>query len=62
VREYRRLLAALRPHLGLLAAAICAMIVLSAATGAFSWLVGPMFQFVFRGGTLDAAALRSAAP
>src|SRR3989449_9257345 len=38
------------------------MIVLSAATGAFSWLVGPMFQFVFKGGALDAKALRSALP
>jgi ATP-binding cassette, subfamily B, bacterial MsbA len=62
VKEYRRLLGAVRPHLGLLAAAIAAMIVLSAATGAFSWLVGPMFQFVFKGGVLDAAALRSALP
>jgi len=62
VREYRRLLAALRPHLGLLLAAVAAMALLSAATGAFSWLVGPMFQFVFKGGALDAAALRSALP
>jgi len=52
----------LRPHLRLLSAAILAMVVLSAATGAFSWLVGPMFQFVFKGGALDAAALRSALP
>jgi len=62
VKEYRRLLASVRPHLGLLAAAIASMIVLSAATGAFSWLVGPMFQFVFKGGALDAKALRSALP
>ena len=62
VREYRRLLAAVRPHLSLLAAAIASMLVLSAATGAFSWLVGPMFQFVFKGGALDAGALRSALP
>src|SRR5947199_10094853 len=62
VREYRRLLAAVRPHLSLLAAAIASMLVLSAATGAFSWLVGPMFQFVFKGGALDAKALRSALP
>ncbi|MGZ6125412.1 MAG: ABC transporter transmembrane domain-containing protein, partial [Myxococcales bacterium] len=62
MKEYRRLLAAVRPHLGLLAAAIAAMIVLSAATGAFSWLVGPMFQFVFKGGRLDESALRSALP
>src|SRR5207253_3944681 len=32
------------------------------ATGAFSWLVGPMFQFVFKGGALDAGALKSALP
>ncbi|OLD45277.1 MAG: ABC transporter [Chloroflexi bacterium 13_1_40CM_2_68_14] len=62
MKEYRRLLASVRPHLGLLAAAIASMIVLSAATGAFSWLVGPMFQFVFKGGALDAKALRSALP
>jgi ATP-binding cassette, subfamily B, bacterial MsbA len=62
VKEYRRLLAAVGPHISLLAAAIAAMVLLSAATGAFSWLVGPMFQFVFKGGTLDAAALRSALP
>ena len=62
VKEYRRLLAAVRPHLGLLATAIASMVVLSAATGAFSWLVGPMFQFVFKGGALDAGALRSALP
>ena len=62
MNEYRRLLAAVRPHLGLLAAAIASMVVLSAATGAFSWLVGPMFQFVFKGGALDAGALRSALP
>src|SRR3954469_12821858 len=62
MHDYRRLLAAVRPHAGLLAAAIASMIVLSAATGAFSWLVGPMFQFVFKGGSLDASALRSALP
>jgi subfamily B ATP-binding cassette protein MsbA len=62
VQEYRRLLAALRPHLGLLAAAIASMAVLSLATGAFSWLVGPMFEFVFKGGALNAAKLRSALP
>src|SRR6202521_2706485 len=38
------------------------MLVLSAATGAFSWLVGPMFQFVFKGGALDAGALKTALP
>ncbi len=52
----------MRPHGALLAAAIAAMIALSAATGAFSWLVGPMFQFVFKGGNLDARALHSALP
>jgi subfamily B ATP-binding cassette protein MsbA len=62
VQSYRRLLASLRPHKGLLSAAIAAMVVLSAATGAFGWLVGPMFQFVFRGGSLDAGMLRSALP
>ena len=62
MQSYRRLLASLRPHKGLLSAAIAAMVVLSAATGAFGWLVGPMFQFVFRGGALDAGTLRSALP
>jgi subfamily B ATP-binding cassette protein MsbA len=62
VQEYRRLVAAVRPHAGLLAAAITSMLVLSAATGAFSWLVGPMFQFVFKGGALDAGALQTALP
>ena len=60
--EYRRLIAAVRPHLSLLSAAISAMVVLSAATGAFSWLVGPLFQFVFKGGQLDAGALHTALP
>jgi subfamily B ATP-binding cassette protein MsbA len=40
----------LRPHAALLAVAIASMAVLSAATGLFSWLVGPLFQFVFQGG------------
>src|SRR4051812_22498735 len=62
MHEYRRLIAAVRPHKGLLAAAIASMVVLSAATGAFSWLVGPMFQFVFKGGDLGPAALRTALP
>jgi len=62
VSEYRRLIAAVRPHLALLAGATFAMVVLSAATGAFSWLVGPMFQFVFKGGALDAGALKTALP
>ena len=60
--EYRRLIAAVRPHLPLLSAAIAAMVVLSAATGAFSWLVGPLFQFVFKGGQLDAGAIHTALP
>jgi len=62
VQSYRRLLASLRPHLGLLGVAILAMVVLSAATGAFGWLVGPMFQFIFKGGALDAGTLASALP
>jgi subfamily B ATP-binding cassette protein MsbA len=62
VTEYRRLIAAVRPHLSLLLLAVGAMVVLSGATGAFSWLVGPMFQFVFKGGALDAPALRTALP
>ena len=55
--NYRRLLGALRPHAGLLAAAIASMVVLAGATGLFSWLVGPLFQYVFRGGELSASAL-----
>jgi subfamily B ATP-binding cassette protein MsbA len=62
VTEYRRLIVVVRPHLPLLTAAIAAMVVLSGATGAFSWLVGPMFQFVFKGGALDASSLRTALP
>jgi subfamily B ATP-binding cassette protein MsbA len=62
VSDYRRLLQSVRPHLGLLSCAIAAMVVLSGATGAFSWLVGPMFQFVFKGGSLDPGALRTALP
>ncbi|TMA26791.1 MAG: ATP-binding cassette domain-containing protein [Deltaproteobacteria bacterium] len=62
MQSYRRLLASLRPHLGLLGVAILAMVVLSAATGAFGWLVGPMFQFIFKGGALDAGTLASALP
>jgi subfamily B ATP-binding cassette protein MsbA len=50
--DYRRLVAAVRPHLGLLAIAIGAMLALAAATGAFSWLIGPLFQYVFQGGEL----------
>ncbi|MCA1827431.1 MAG: ATP-binding cassette domain-containing protein [Myxococcales bacterium] len=60
--DYRRLIGSVRPHLALLSGAIAAMVVLSAATGAFSWLVGPMFQFVFKGGALDPGALRTALP
>ena len=38
------------------------MVLLSAATGLFTWLVGPMFQFVFAGGNLTAETVRSALP
>ena len=62
MQNYRRLLAALRPHLGLLAFAVASMVLLSAATGLFTWLVGPMFQFVFAGGNLTAETVRSALP
>jgi ATP-binding cassette, subfamily B, bacterial MsbA len=55
--NYRRLLAAVRPHAGLFALAIASMVVLAAATGLFSWLVGPLFQYVFRGGELGSAVL-----
>ena len=50
VGDYRRLLAAVRPHAGLFALAIASMVTLAAATGLISWLVGPLFQYVFRGG------------
>ncbi|HWE25833.1 MAG TPA: ABC transporter transmembrane domain-containing protein [Myxococcales bacterium] len=55
--NYRRLLAALRPHVPLFAAAVASMVILAGATGLFSWLVGPLFQYVFRGGELSARAL-----
>src|SRR5882762_2856460 len=55
--NYRRLLAAVRPHAGLLVLAIASMVALAAATGLFSWLVGPMFQYVFRGGELGSTSL-----
>jgi subfamily B ATP-binding cassette protein MsbA len=55
--NYRRLLAAVRPHAGLFALAVASMVVLAAATGLFSWLVGPLFQYVFRGGELGSTAL-----
>src|SRR6267378_3316385 len=55
--NYRRLLAAVRPHAGLLALAIASMVLLAAATGLFSWLVGPLFQYVFRGGELGSTTL-----
>jgi subfamily B ATP-binding cassette protein MsbA len=55
--NYRRLLAAVRPHAGLFALAIASMVLLAAATGLFSWLVGPLFQYVFRGGEMGSAAL-----
>ena len=59
---YRRLLEALRPHQGLIALALSSMIVLSLATGLFSWLVGPLFQFVFQGGNMAPDALRRTLP
>ena len=52
--NYRRLLSAVRPHAPLFAAAIASMVILAGATGMFSWLVGPLFQYVFRGGELSA--------
>jgi subfamily B ATP-binding cassette protein MsbA len=55
--NYRRLLAALRPHAPLFAAALASMVILAGATGLFSWLVGPLFQYVFRGGELSVRAL-----
>ena len=55
--NYRRLLAAVRPHAGLFALAIASMVTLAAATGLFSWLVGPLFQYVFRGGELGSTLL-----
>src|SRR5438552_5030591 len=55
--NYRRLLAAGRPHAGLFALAIASMVLLAAATGLFSWLVGPLFQYVFRGGELGSTLL-----
>jgi subfamily B ATP-binding cassette protein MsbA len=59
---YRRLLEALRPHRTLIAAALSSMVLLSLATGLFSWLVGPLFQFVFQGGNMAPDALRRALP
>ena len=55
--NYRRLLAAVRPHAALFAVAVASMVALAGATGLFSWLVGPLFQYVFRGGELGSAAL-----
>jgi ATP-binding cassette, subfamily B, bacterial MsbA len=60
--HYRRLLAALSPHRTLLSGAVLSMAALSLATGLFSWLTGPLFQFVFAGGDLPAAALERALP
>ncbi|HYZ89592.1 MAG TPA: ABC transporter transmembrane domain-containing protein [Myxococcales bacterium] len=57
MRNYRRLLAAIRPHAALFAAALASMVILAGATGLFSWLVGPLFQYVFRGGELNVRAL-----
>src|SRR5256885_5478762 len=55
--DYRRLLHAVRPHAGLLGLAVASMLVLAAATGAFSWLIGPLFQYVFQGGELKGHGL-----
>ena len=62
MKDYRRLLGSVRPHRALFAFALASMVVLSAATGAFSWLVGPLFQFVFKGGDIDASFVRNALP
>ncbi len=59
---YRRLLAALAPHRRLLVLAVLAMTLLSLATGLFSWLTGPLFQFVFAGGALPGETLQRALP
>jgi subfamily B ATP-binding cassette protein MsbA len=59
---YLRLLSALKPHRALLIWAGLSMTLLSLATGGFSWLVGPLFQFVFAGGTLPAETLHRALP
>src|SRR5471030_2704402 len=62
VHPYRRLLGSLRPHAGLLAGAIAAMALLSGATGLFSWLVGPLFQFVFKGGNVGTELVQRTFP
>jgi ATP-binding cassette, subfamily B, bacterial MsbA len=62
VNAYRRLLAELKPHKGLVAVALSSMVLLSLATGLFSWLVGPLFQFVFTGGDMAPDALRRSLP
>jgi subfamily B ATP-binding cassette protein MsbA len=59
---YLRLLSAVKPHRALLLWAGLSMTLLSLATGGFSWLVGPLFQFVFAGGTLPAETLHRALP
>jgi len=59
---YLRLLTALKPHRALLVWAGLSMTLLSLATGGFSWLVGPLFQFVFAGGVLPAETLHRALP
>lgn len=59
---YRRLLAALAPHWALFAVALASMVALSLATGLFSWLVGPLFQFVFQGGQLAPDVIRRTLP
>jgi subfamily B ATP-binding cassette protein MsbA len=62
VNAYRRLLAQLAPHKGLIAIALSSMVLLSLATGLFSWLVGPLFQFVFTGGEMAPDSLRRSLP
>ncbi|MBS2023291.1 MAG: ABC transporter ATP-binding protein [Deltaproteobacteria bacterium] len=62
MHPYRRLLSTLTPHRGLLGVAVAAMVALSLATGLFSWLVGPLFQFVFQGGELAPETVRRALP
>jgi len=62
VEAYRRLLGYLRPHAGLFALALASMAVLSLATGLFSWLLGPLFQFVFKGGDVGPDLVRRTIP
>src|SRR3984893_19546816 len=45
-----------------IAGALASRVLLSLASGLFSWLVGPLFQFVFQGGNMAPDALRRALP